>query len=107
MGEPISAGVLVGLQALALGGQTYQAREQSQAGRRQAKDQAATQDRIFGDIQKQQEGEANAAQQARERAIARQRQLAFTGGGRAGTILTGPLGLVGQPQSTGQTLLGA
>lgn len=82
------------------------ARKQAQA---QFEAQQARQDRLEADAKARAAKEESSANMIRERdqARARQRSLAQGSGGRRDTILTGPLGLPGDPsQRAGKTLLG-
>lgn len=53
-----------------------------------------------------QEQNDSAAAQARATAIAKQKASQFESGGRKGTLVSGPLGVVSPPATSGKTLLG-
>lgn len=54
----------------------------------------------------EQEESTAASQAAGKKARKRQKAKSATAQGRRGTLLTGPLGLVGEPETSGKTLLG-
>lgn len=105
--------VLTGLGAAAsAGGAAYQAVEAHSArqdAKRQAEQQAAEQNRLLEEEKKRQAEQESADAERVATQQARQRQRALAGGaqGRAGTILTSPLGVMGEAQTAGKTLLGA
>ena len=78
--------------------QARQAQEQSMAAQ-------ANLEKQFTDRQANEESAQNAIE-TRDAAQRRQKNLAIGAGGRQDTILTGPLGVAGEPATGSKTLLG-
>jgi hypothetical protein len=81
-------------------GQRAASRKGAQAGRRQERAVATAQaEQAFGEQQAE-------SIKGRDLSRQRQRQRALSASGRGSTILTGPLGVVGESAGAGRTLLG-
>ncbi len=74
----------------------------------QAADASAKQEKAQKDLLAKEAKTETQAEQVRARDAGRQRQRAAqaSSGGRAGTVLTSPLGVVGEPTTGSKTLLG-
>ena len=104
MGVEVAVAGLV-LSGLAAGYGAYTQHEAAQQQKKEGKEMQARQLALQSEAQSKAESEnaTQAAAQARER----QRLLAASATGRQSTILTSPLGVPGEPQTTSNRLIGS
>ena len=106
MGDPLTWIAIASAATAATSGvQAVQAKSASTEAKRETRRVAGA----FGKAEEELTGQEQAAEKRRQREQARlQRQArGALAGGRRSTILTGPLGLTGEPEVGGKTLLGA
>lgn len=105
----VSSLVALGTALLTTGVAGAQYESQRKEAKAQRDDQEQKQLALAGEADaKMKDEQAQAdAQRARSQARSRQRMGQAASQGRAGTILTSPLGVQGQPEAGGKTLLGA
>lgn len=104
MADPVTASIMVGTMLAGSAVQANQQKQQMKEVNRQAEEKQAKTEKDLADRKTLEETQAiNEANQSQSNA----RRRALRNNYNRSTILTSPLGVVGEPQTSGKTLLGA
>lgn len=104
----ITASIIAASAAVSAGTSIYSASQSAKAGKKAenaANDQALAQKKLLDEAAAKSATDTSIAD--RDAARKKQRQAASAAQGRSETLLTSPLGVVGQNSSSGKTLLGS